>query len=390
MILMELISSTCITASDHVYFYRSYGVQLNTSDNSTKWRFRIHAHAYDNRAVHKRSWNPFTAVARPFKEVGEIGSSFGVLTDALTNDPLPDKSINLKILDQFAYGNGFLLFKLLHSKCLEYDTPNGDCLDPNNYEIALPKTNDIGHTSVLVSLKNDIKDNGKIIYGLVGDACSIGESYLIKPKGISVITDMDDTIRDSDVLCKTCFIKNTFGNVPYKPVKGMPELFQKYNNEFEFPAFHYVSGVPWQFNSLYDQFLSDYNFPEGPSSYQDLKFTIKSFKKFMDVELFKFTTISNIIRDFPNRKFILLGDSGQADPESYAKVFKLFPNSILCLWIRRVNSKGKLVGNIATRLANKDSRFQHTFKDIPIEKYFIFNDIREINTLDVANGQCRP
>jgi phosphatidate phosphatase APP1 len=40
--------------------------------------------------------------------------------------------------------------------------------------------------------------------------------------------------------------------------------------------------------------------------------------------LYKVATISVLLRKFPKRKFLLIGDTGEKDPEAYAEVHLIF------------------------------------------------------------------
>jgi phosphatidate phosphatase APP1 len=50
----------------------------------------------------------------------------------------------------------------------------------------------------------------------------------------------------------------------------------------------------------------------------------------------KITQISTIIGHFPGRRFILVGDSGEHDPEVYATLRETFGDRIAAIWIRDV------------------------------------------------------
>jgi phosphatidate phosphatase APP1 len=50
----------------------------------------------------------------------------------------------------------------------------------------------------------------------------------------------------------------------------------------------------------------------------------------------KFAQTSEIIQRFPGRKFILVGDSGEKDPEVYRKVKTPFPDHVQEIRIRDV------------------------------------------------------
>ncbi|KAI8145503.1 hypothetical protein BJV82DRAFT_511587 [Fennellomyces sp. T-0311] len=53
----------------------------------------------------------------------------------------------------------------------------------------------------------------------------------------------------------------------------------------------------------------------------------------------KLDTIPQILQDFPNRKFILVGDSGERDPEIYQHLYKQYPNQIIKIFIHDVTSE---------------------------------------------------
>ena len=50
----------------------------------------------------------------------------------------------------------------------------------------------------------------------------------------------------------------------------------------------------------------------------------------------KLLQISRIIGHFPERRFVLVGDSGEHDPEVYRDVRDRFPDQIEAIWIRDV------------------------------------------------------
>ncbi len=67
--------------------------------------------------------------------------------------------------------------------------------------------------------------------------------YVLARHGLSVISDIDDTVKISNVLSKRSLLKHTFYSY-FKPVEGMSELYQKWSEQK--CQFHYVSASPWQ------------------------------------------------------------------------------------------------------------------------------------------------
>ena len=184
-----------------------------------------------------------------------------------------------------------------------------------------------------------------------------GRVRLIAPQGISVISDIDDTIKVTEIPAGPKIVmRNTF----LRDYRMAPEMSAKYH-EWSDASFHYVSGGPWQMYGPLSEFLIDgkVGFPEGSfhmksvqknlfstSTWNDLSDLITNSEQTFD---HKVTQISLIMKRFPQRKFILVGDSGEKDPEVYNAIRADFPEQIQEIWIRdivndRERNAGRLLG----------------------------------------------
>jgi phosphatidate phosphatase APP1 len=63
------------------------------------------------------------------------------------------------------------------------------------------------------------------------------------------------------------------------------------------------------------------------------------------------------------RTLVLIGDSGEHDPEIYGFIARKYPKRINQIFIRAVKNEKK-----------DDERFFKAFKDVPKEKWLIFTD----------------
>jgi len=63
------------------------------------------------------------------------------------------------------------------------------------------------------------------------------------------------------------------------------------------------------------------------------------------------------------RRFILIGDSGEADPEIYASIARRYPQQVIRIFIRDVTGEGE-----------KARRYQKTFKGLPKSLWTVFRD----------------
>ncbi len=70
-----------------------------------------------------------------------------------------------------------------------------------------------------------------------------GRVQLVPPQGVSIISDIDDTIKHTQVHDRKAVLTNTFLQ-EFQPVTGMAELYHQWAQQG--CVFHYVSGSPWQ------------------------------------------------------------------------------------------------------------------------------------------------
>ncbi|ORZ20408.1 hypothetical protein BCR42DRAFT_408699 [Absidia repens] len=127
-------------------------------------------------------------------------------------------------------------------------------------------------------------------------------------------------------------LQNTFFRKA-KQVSGMSKVYQSWYSEGV--AIHYVSNSPWQVYPALQEFLQDNQFPQG-----SIHLRLVSTQSLIlgKPGKHKLDTITSILEDFPQRKFILIGDSGEIDPEIYAKIYHQYPDQIIKILIHDVTS----------------------------------------------------
>ena len=194
----------------------------------------------------------------------------------------------------------------------------------------------------------------------------LGRVDLIPPKGLSVISDIDDTIKASNVRDKTELIKNTFVR-EFREFEGMAELYAKLRQNNV--AFHYVSGSVWQLYPSLSEFLTDRGFPAGTFHLKHFRVKDGSVKKILKSQNeYKLNAIRPILRDFPERRFILIGDSGEQDPEIYGELAREFADQVVGVFIRNV-----------TEESAQHVRIQDAFRDVAAEKWRLFDHAADID-----------
>jgi hypothetical protein len=175
------------------------------------------------------------------------------------------------------------------------------------------------------------------------DHRGVGRLRLLEPTGLSVISDVDDTIKVTEIPAgKKIVVRNTF----FRDFVAAPGMAQRYRDLGD-AAFHYVSGGPWQLYEPLWEFLvgGEGGFPEGSIHMKNIRKNLLSADSWEDLHELaggdatfnqKVSQISEILERFPAREFILVGDSGEKDPEVYRRIRESFPEQIREIRIRDV------------------------------------------------------
>lgn len=222
-----------------------------------------------------------------------------------------------------------------------------------------------GTITISTVIARELSTDGRLSFRAVtragDDRRFEGVFHLIEPTGISVISDIDDTIKISEVTDKKKLIENTFLR-PFRPVEGMAAKYRQWADSGV--QFHFVSSSPWQLYQPLSQFISDTGFPDATFHLKRFRMKDSSFLKlFEDPIQGKLAMILPLLLDYPKRQFILVGDSGERDPEIYAGLARKYPDQILRIYIRDVTDE------------SADSpRYKKTFKDLPADKWQVFKD----------------
>ena len=162
-----------------------------------------------------------------------------------------------------------------------------------------------------------------------------------------IISDIDDTILHTGVtsflkwrLLKNSLLTNAYNRIPFK---GAPEFYQKLHlgksGKNKNPVF-YISNSPWNLYQYLKLFLDFNKFPKGP-------ILLRNFRTPFDRSLkpekpHKQKEIINILKTYPELKFILIGDSGEHDASIYTDIAVQYPDRILAIYLKSVRHKGQM------------------------------------------------
>jgi phosphatidate phosphatase APP1 len=157
-----------------------------------------------------------------------------------------------------------------------------------------------------------------------------------------VISDIDDTVIRTDAtsmvrMLRATFLKNARTRLPFPGVAALYRALQSGADGATLNPLFYVSSSPWNIYDMLEEFFAIQQIPAGPLLLRDWGFSPKGPQSPLRHREHKIETIRQILDTYPALPFLLIGDSGQEDPEIYREVVGLYPNRILAIYIRNVS-----------------------------------------------------
>lgn len=195
-------------------------------------------------------------------------------------------------------------------------------------------TNDSGHFVTRVAL-DFVPTHVRVL--AAESSLSVTEPVkVIENTGVSMISDLDDTVKRSNISMGAREIfRNTFvRDLADMTVDGVKEW---YNSLYDMGvSMHYCSNSPWQLFPVIASFFKLAGLPPGSIHLKQYSGMLQGI--FEPVAERKKGTLERILSDFPERKFLLVGDSGEADLEVYTELAVANPGRILAVFIRDVTT----------------------------------------------------
>ena len=189
-----------------------------------------------------------------------------------------------------------------------------------------------------------------------------GQALVVPEQGVSVISDIDDTIKRTQVRDRREMLLNTFA----RRFEAAPRMAGWYRALAKAPGtrFHYLSASPIQLYPALSDFIRNADFPPGSMHLRESTTWRTLIPGDDDSREHKLGVIARLLAEFPQRRFVLVGDSGEADPEIYAQTFRSHPKRIDSIVIRDVTGEGRT-----------SDRYRATFEGIdPVHWHIVMPD----------------
>ncbi len=173
-----------------------------------------------------------------------------------------------------------------------------------------------------------------------------------------VFSDIDDTILETNAASVIKMIRTTlFGNVLTRQVfPGTTELFAKLTRGGN-PVF-YVTSSPWNLRGFIQSVFERHDLPSGGFFMTDWgldkeRWFSKCHRRH------KIGAIERVLRWYPGAKAILVGDSGQLDPEIYKEVAERNPGRIDLVLIRKISRSRRRLRKVEEFARQMEERGTH-------------------------------
>ncbi len=188
-------------------------------------------------------------------------------------------------------------------------------------------------------------------------------AQLVADEGVSVISDIDDTIKITEVLDKKKLLENTFLRPP-RAVPGMADTYRRWAEQGV--AFHYVSASPLPLLGALSAFTRGAGFPRGSLSLRPFRWIDGTAIDLLEPsEAYKREVIAALFESFEQRRFVLVGDTGERDPEIYADVAKEHPEQVTAVYLRDPTPGGT---------AGLSERLDAVFEGVPRSRWHVITD----------------
>jgi phosphatidate phosphatase APP1 len=234
----------------------------------------------------------------------------------------------------------------------------------HSFDVGPSDSNGYVDESVAVPRQKGAMNTPLMVRAVLGrDDDRVFEAEIITPAAdaVMVVSDIDDTIKVSHVEDSGKLLDYTFYR-DYEATPGMVTLYRRWSDEGA--VFHYVSSSPWQLYVPLRDFMATAGYPRGAMHLKHAHFTdgtiFNLFKKGSET---KPAQIEALLERFAEHLFVMVGDSGEQDPEVYAALMRRHPEQVIRIYIRNVTGESR-----------SDVRFQQAFAGLDDARWELFDE----------------
>lgn len=166
-----------------------------------------------------------------------------------------------------------------------------------------------------------------------------------------VISDIDDTVMYTGVANKLMmlwrlFVQGASSRVAFPGVAAFYRALHHGVSGNETNPMLYVSRGPWSLYEMLDAFFNIHDIPIGPLLFlREWGLTLQRPLPRQAKE-HKLKLIRGMLTLYKDLPFVLIGDSGQHDPETYARILSEYPGKVRAIYIRDISRAARRIREI--------------------------------------------
>jgi phosphatidate phosphatase APP1 len=180
-----------------------------------------------------------------------------------------------------------------------------------------------------------------------GEAVRAEAEVLIPPEDseLGIISDIDDTIVRTEAtnllrMLRIVLLTSAHSRMPFDHVDSLYRALKRGSDGARTNPIFYVSSSPWNFFDLLKEFFRVHDIPKGPLFLRDWDFSPRKVLG-MGHQEHKLVRIRHLFDRYPGLSFLLIGDSGQEDPEIYREIALEQPDRVVAIYIRSVTTPAR-------------------------------------------------
>lgn len=199
---------------------------------------------------------------------------------------------------------------------------------------------------------------------------------------VGVVSDVDDTVLVTALPRPLLAAWNTFvrHEGSRRPVRGMATLYREIEAQHPDAPFLYLSTGAWNVAPVLDQFLHRHAYPPGPLLMTDWGPTPDAW--FRSGREHKRREIDRLLDDFPDVRWLLIGDDGQHDPEIYGETAERRPERVRAVVIRELSPAEQVLTHGTPEPIREPGHGHRAYDDVRAPDGFrLLSRLRELHLL---------
>lgn len=163
--------------------------------------------------------------------------------------------------------------------------------------------------------------------------------YVVRPEArLGIVSDIDDTVMVTALPRPFLAAWNTFvlDEHARRPVPGMAVMLERLMREHPGSPMIYLSTGAWNVAPTLDRFMGRHLYPLGTMLLTDWGPTHD--RLFRSGRQHKRESLERLAREFPDIRWVLIGDDGQHDEELYRDFAEDHPQNVAAIAIRQLST----------------------------------------------------